>query len=239
MWLFLLACQMFYYSDEEVSEVQVTQVADSWNIGIQRSVSSTVKILVSTGDMTIGHGSGNLFHYHNQLFVITAAHVVDDDELHYLIQEQNGQVLTCTVIYNDTGNDIAVLKPYGEFTGTQAQPYYVSMQKDLKGKEMYYSGNPGDLEYVAIRGWVAKSDHKTVVMQSFGWPGSSGSVVFDMAGRAVGVVSAIPIVRNFYDGSLFPLSEIVLVRRLEVLPRRTIREALRNEKRRIESRNTD
>ena len=104
---------------------------------------------------------------------------------------------------------------------------------------MYYAGNPGDLEHVALRGWVAESDHKTLVLQSFAWPGSSGSIVFDIAGRAIGVVSAIPIVHNFWEGGMIPLSQIVLVRRLEVLPRKTIREALKDEKRRTESRNAD
>jgi len=239
MWLFLLACQMFYYGDEEVSELQVTQVADSWNIGIQRAVSTTVKILVQLDGRTMGHGSGNLFYYHNELFVITASHVVNTQGLDYFIQEQNGNVLACRVIYNDIGNDIAIVKPYGKFTVTKASPYYTSMQKDLSAKEMYYSGNPGELEHVTLRGWVAESDHYSLVLQSFAWPGSSGSVVFDIAGRAIGVVSAIPITHNFYDGGMIPLSQIVLVRRLEVLPRRTIREALRNEKRRVESRNAD
>ena len=239
MWLFLLACQMFYYSDEGVSELQVAQVADSWNVGIQRSVSSTVKILISVNQSDAGHGSGNLFYYHNELFIITAAHVVDDNDYNYLIQEQNGNVISCSVIYSDMNNDIAIVKPHGKFMVTKPSPYYTSMQKDLTAKEMYYSGNPGQLEHVALRGWVAESDHYRLVLQSFAWPGSSGSVVFDKYGRAIGVVSAIPLVQNFHDGSLMPLSQIVLVRRLEVLPRKTIREALKNEKRRIEDRNTD
>tara|TARA_Y100001938_G_scaffold151138_1_gene246480 strand:+ start:4059 stop:4778 length:720 start_codon:yes stop_codon:yes gene_type:complete len=239
MWFLLLACQMFYYSDEDISEVQVTQVADSWNIGIQRSISSAVKILVTSEGRSVGHGSGNLFHYHNELFIITAAHVVDNDEMNYLVQESNGNVLSCKTIYRDIGNDIAIVKPYGKFTVAQASPYYTSYQKDLTAKEMYYAGNPGDLEHVALRGWVAESDHKTLVLQSFAWPGSSGSIVFDIAGRAIGVVSAIPIVHNFWEGGMIPLSQIVLVRRLEVLPRKTIREALKDEKRRTESRNAD
>jgi S1-C subfamily serine protease len=239
MWLFLLACQVFYYSDEEVSEVQLTKVTDSWNIGVQRSVSSAVKILVVSEGHVIGHGSGNLFYYHNELFIITAAHVVDKDDFNYLIQELDGNVLSCKTIYRDVGNDIAIVKPYGKFTVTQSSPYYTSMQKDLTAKQMYYTGNPGDLEHVSLRGWVAESDHKKLVLQSFGWPGSSGSVVFDIAGRAIGVVSAIPIVHNFWDGGMIPLSQIVMVRRLQVLPRKTIREALKDEKRRIESRNTD
>jgi len=230
---------MFYYGDEEISELQVSQVVDSWNIGIQRSVSSAVKILVMSEGYRIGHGSGNLFYYHNELFIITAAHVVDGEKTDYLIQESNGNTLSCKPIYKDTGNDIAIVKPYGEFMTTKPSPYHTSMQKDLTAKEMYYSGNPGELDHVSFRGWVAESDHYQVILQSFAWPGSSGSVVFDIAGRAIGVISAIPIVHNFHDGGMMPLSQIVMVRRLEVLPRKIIREALMNEKRSIKSRNSD
>lgn len=239
MWLILLlSCRLFYYGDDEISQIEVTKVVNSWNVGVQRAAASTVKILVITDEESLGHGSGNLFHYMNELFIITCSHVVNDN-LNYLIQEDDGNTLTSKVIYNDIGNDIAILKPYGKFTVTKASPYLVNMQKDLIAKELYYSGNPGDLNHVAIRGWVADSDHKRVVLQSFAWPGSSGSVVFDSAGRVIGVVTAIPAVQNFYDYSMHPLTQIVLVNRLEVLPRKTIREVLMYEKRRVESWNTD
>ena len=86
MWLFLLACQMFYYSDEEVSQVEMTPVVSGWNVGVQRASSSTVKILVMSHEESLGHGSGNLFYYLNELFIVTCSHVVNDN-LNYLIQE--------------------------------------------------------------------------------------------------------------------------------------------------------
>ena len=239
MWLFflLLSCRFFYYEDDGVSQLEVSKVVNNWNVGIQRSYASSLKIVIMSDDGPLGHGSGNLFYYYDEFFVITAAHVVDSN-LEYIIQEHNGNTLSCKLIYRDIGNDIAILKPYGEFTVTQGSPYLVNMQKSLVAKELYYAGNPGELNHVAIRGWVAESDHKTVTLQSFGWPGSSGSVVFDALGRVVGVVSAIPLVPNFYEGGMMPMSQIVLVRRLEVVPRKTVREALMNEKRRTESWNS-
>jgi len=239
MWLFLLlSCRLFYYGDDEVSQIEVTKVVNGWNVGINRSYSSSLKVMVMTEVGPIGHGSGNLFNYYGQFFVITAAHVVDQN-IDYLLQEENGNVVSCRVIYRDIGNDIAIIKPYGEFTNTISSPYLVNMQKDLVAKELYYSGNPGDLNHVAIRGWVAESDHQKIIMQSFAWPGSSGSVVFDAAGRVVGVVHAIPLVPNFHEGGMMPMSQIVMVQRLEVLPRKTIREALMYEKERVKSWNTD
>lgn len=239
MWgLFLLSCNLFFYSDEEVSQVEVTKVVNSWNIGIHRSYSSSLKINVITDDGPMGHGSGNLFHYFGEYFVITASHVISDN-LNYVLQEENGNTVSCRVIYNDRLHDLAILKPYGEFTVTQSSPYLVNMQKDLVAKELYYTGNPGELNHVQIRGWAAKSDHKRIVLQSFAWPGSSGSVVFDSAGRVVGVVTSIPAVNNFFDGSMIPLSQIVLISRLEVIPRKIIKEALMNEKKRIKSWNAD
>ena len=205
MWLlFLLSCRLFYYGDDEVSQIEVTKVVNSWNVGVHRSYASALKILVMTDDGPIGHGSGNLFHYHNELFVVTASHVVNDN-LEYLLEESDGNVVACSLIYNDIGNDIAVLKPYGKFSTTTASPYMVNMQRDLVAKELYYSGHPGDLNYMSIRGWASDSNHNRVIMQSFAWPGSSGSAVFDSAGRVVGIVSSIPLVPNFYENSMMPL----------------------------------
>jgi len=236
MWsiLLTLSCQMFYYSDDKVAQVEVTKVVNSWNVGIHRSYASSLKVLIMTEDGILGHGSANLFHYYDQFFVVTAAHVVDAN-LEYLLQEADSNVVACRVIYKDIERDIAILKPYGEFTVTQSSPYLVNMQKDLTARELYYAGNPGELDHVHIRGYVAKSDHKKVIMQSFAWPGSSGSVVFDSAGRVIGVVTAIPVVPNFYEGGMMPMSQIVMIGRLETLPRKTIREALMNEERRIKS----
>lgn len=67
MWLlFLLSCRLFYYGDDEVSQIEVTKVVNGWNIGLNRSYASSLKVVVMTDDGPIGHGSGNLFNYYNE-----------------------------------------------------------------------------------------------------------------------------------------------------------------------------
>ena len=78
-----------------------------------------------------------------------------------------------------------------------------------------------------------------VYVQAKDTAGGVNTLVFDAAGRVIGVVNAIPLVPNFYEGTMMPMSQIVMVQRLEVLPRKTIREALLNEKKRIEDWNSD
>jgi hypothetical protein len=93
MWLFLLlSCRLFYYEDDGVSQLEVSKVVNNWNVGIQRSYASSLKIMIMSDDGPLGHGSGNLFYYYDEYFVITAAHVVDSN-LEYLIQEHNGNTL--------------------------------------------------------------------------------------------------------------------------------------------------
>ena len=59
MWSILLAlsCQLFYYSDEDVAQIELTKVVNSWNVGIHRSYASSLKVLILTDDGYLGHGS--------------------------------------------------------------------------------------------------------------------------------------------------------------------------------------
>jgi hypothetical protein len=78
-------------------------------------------------------------------------------------------------------------------------------------------------------GFVSQSDYRKILLQSYAWFGASGAVVFDSAGRTVGVVSAIVSQMDPYSGSVITPGNIVVVTRTYDLDRKKIREHLINE----------
>ena len=58
---------------------------------------------------------------------------------------------------------------------------------------MTYTGFPAHHDLLTIDGTIASEEDGNLVMHSYAWPGSSGSGVFDMRGRFLGVVKAVDI----------------------------------------------
>ena len=230
------SCQMFYYADENTQEFEVTQVSSGYNIGVTKAIDTSLKIHAFNIDNAHGHGSGNLFHIGKHLFVITASHVVDD-AVNVLIEETNGNMLAARTVYMNKASDIAILLPYGEFTKTKSTGYVVNKDHNLLAKKLHYYGYPDTLKGFLAVGFVSQSNYAELMMQSYGWMGCSGSIVFDMAGRAVGVVHAILIQSEPIYGYPTAIESVVVVNRLYDLERNFIRERLVNAK--ADDRNTD
>ena len=77
-----------------------------------------------------------------------------------------------------------------------------------------------------LQGMVSKQDSVSVVLQSFALPGSSGSVIFDERGRAVGVLSAVSVEMNPWVGIPELSENIVYANRLDFITRSLLREIL-------------
>jgi len=226
---FVFSCQMFYYEDDKTKEFEITQVSSEYNIGITKALSSSVKIHSLMNDFSFGHGSGNLFHIGKHLFILTAAHVVDNSDT-ILIEETNGDVTPADIVYMNEQSDIAVLLPIGDFEETISTSYVVNKQHDIKAKKLHYYGYPQNLQGFLAVGFVSQSDYQRILMQSYAWFGASGSSVFDASGRVVGVVSAIVTQMDPYTGSAITPGNLVVVTRVYDLERKKIREILVNAK---------
>ncbi len=75
---------------------------------------------------------------------------------------------------------------------------------------------------------ILTGTHEDMLMlNSFAWPGSSGSVVFDEGGRVVGVVSAL---RMDAIMGVFPtfIEHIILASNIKALDYSVLKEILRN-----------
>lgn len=226
-WILLItfSCQMFYYSDDEIRELEVSKVSSEYNIGITKAVSTSLKVLSFDNGIVQSHGSGNLLHVGNHLFVLTASHVIEDSK-DIVLREKNGNMIAADVVYQNRYSDVAILIPYGEFTETKSTSYIVNRSHDLLAKRLYYFGYPENLDGILVTGFVSQTNYEKILMQSYAWFGASGSVVFDNVGRVVGIVHAIAMQIDPTTGSPITSENIVVVHRAYDLSRKTIRERL-------------
>ena len=234
---FLFACQVFYYEDETVKELELAKVTQSYNTGINRAIDSSVRIDVyDTAGQRVGHGSGNLFRIGSKQFVITASHVLQDTDS-VVLREKNGNMVPGLAIWADLDSDVAIILPLNSMEYTDPSSYVNNKKSTLDGKNLYFHGYPSDHDGLLIQGFVCSTGYSSLIMQSNAWFGASGSVVFDQSGRAVGVVHAITMEINPFTGLPAFIETVVVVNRVYNLNRKDILRILGDEK--IKNRNTD
>tara|TARA_Y100001973_G_C5196882_1_gene334887 strand:+ start:2303 stop:2863 length:561 start_codon:yes stop_codon:yes gene_type:complete len=178
---------------------------------------------VESGLIT-GHGSGNYFKIGKEKFIITAGHVIGDSAVFFI--EDNNEAVFLEVVYIDPYYDIAILVPHRELIDIKATNYKINKKLDILGTTVNYTGYPADLPKVMLSGTISHSGISYAIMHSYAVPGSSGSVVFDNAGRVIGVLNAVKV--GMYGLSPFPTLEedIVFIERLFMFDRKSIKEIL-------------
>ena len=141
-----------------------------------------------------GRGSGTLFEIDGHYVVFTAAHVIDGMPV-VQIAGRNGETVFGTTILTASNVDMAiVLVP--EMNSRKPMQYRPRGHEDidrLAGTEVTYTGFPSHHDLLTIDGTIASEEDGNLVMHSYAWPGSSGSGIFDMRGRFIGVVRAVDV----------------------------------------------
>jgi len=161
------------------------------NRGLKESYLSSVFVF-STNEIEVeSMGSGNYFSYKGKRFVLTAAHVVIGHE-NIFVGGKGEEVSQAFPAFINKEKDIAILKLEKELTFTKAIPFKKDEDKKI-GKKVYHTGHPDGQSWHVSEGLLASTGDEFLILNTFAWPGSSGSVILDERGRAIGVVSSVRI----------------------------------------------
>ncbi len=175
---------------------ETAEVSDLSNVHqvAARNNSRKAAVKVITPD---GRGSGTYFKVGGYYIVVTAQHVVGDSPF-VLIEGRNGETVYGQPILQGVETDVAIIL-VPEINSRRALRYKTLQQpRDIDrivGRNVTYTGFPASHDLMTVDGQIAGYENGHIIIHSYAWPGSSGSGVFDMRGRLVGVVSAVDIGR--------------------------------------------
>jgi S1-C subfamily serine protease len=200
-YLALFVCLLFSsvsYSQEsqEYRPMLPVDSIESSMLSVERKVrAAAVKV---TAPFNGGHGSGSYIKYKDLHIVITAQHVASGKLGENYIVSHKGESHISMLIYSDDKEDIAVLYVKTPFRNTSPMPWKPQEKTATVGTNIIYSGFPSDHKLMSFRGQVAGHENgpgigKHIILQTYGWFGCSGSVVYDTKGNVVGVLYGVDV----------------------------------------------
>ena len=158
---------------------------------------AAVKISVP---FTGGHGSGSYIKYKDVHLVITAQHVARDKlGSSYLVSHKQESHIG-TLIYSDEANDIAILYVGNPFRLIKPMKFNPIEETADVGTEIFYSGYPSHHKLMSFTGRVAGHETvegprtgKHIILQTYGWFGCSGSVIYNSKRQQIGVLYGVDV----------------------------------------------
>ncbi len=180
----------------EYDQSVMTQIDSSYSYMERRVRNAAVKVATNRG-----HGSGTLVKYKDMVLVLTAHHVADGMlGENYLIQTESEQSLG-VLIYSDPLNDIAVIYPTSEFKYAKPMRWKTSSMIGQVGEDITYSGYPSWHSLLSFRGQIAGYEllpdkGQQIILQTYGYFGSSGSGIYDNTGNIIGILWAVDVQRE-------------------------------------------
>tara|TARA_R100001163_G_scaffold65838_1_gene65556 strand:+ start:3589 stop:4332 length:744 start_codon:yes stop_codon:yes gene_type:complete len=185
---------------EEVSETHITNTVEATNLltNVEKKVrEASVKIYTPRG----GHGSGGLIKHKDVQLVLTAHHVADGRLGQNYLITGGGEMQYGVLVYKDPLHDISVLYLPNKFQHYQPMKWKPIDSLATVGHEITYSGYPSWHNILTFRGHIAGYETipdagQQIILQTYGYFGCSGSVVYDTDGRQVGILWGIDSQRD-------------------------------------------
>jgi S1-C subfamily serine protease len=158
---------------------------------------AAVRVTVPLGG---GHGSGSYILYKDVHLVITAQHVVDAALGETYLVSHKGESHLGTLIYSDKENDIGILYIGNPFKTIAPIEFNPLEHVAAVGTEIFYSGYPSHHKLMSFTGRVAGYETvpgprtgKHIILQTYGWFGCSGSVIYNLKGQQVGILYGVDV----------------------------------------------
>lgn len=197
------------------------------------SRNSSVKVqklaALPTQEETIvaGHGSGTYFKFNGSFFILTAAHVVDEQSI-MLVTSEDTFATTGQVVYVSQIYDLAILSVPRIRGLRPANISALDTEDWIVGNEVVYTGFPSSYNLLTSTGFVSgmsRSYNNSILIQGFAWPGSSGAGVFNENGNLIGLIWALGV--EHFRGRAQALETLVYVCPITENEWEKIRETLR------------
>jgi len=178
------------------NENLTTQISNSLSVTERKVRNASVRVL--TGN---GHGTGGLINYKGMHLVLTAHHVADGSlGASYLLATESEHRMA-VLVYKDPLNDMSLLYVPNEFEYAQPMRWRPRTELIDVGQTITYSGFPSWHSLLSFRGHVAGFEThpeagRQIILQTYGWFGCSGSVIYDNDGKIIGVLWAVDVERR-------------------------------------------
>jgi S1-C subfamily serine protease len=151
-----------------------------------------------TVPFTGSHGSGSYVRYKDVDLVFTAQHVAAGVLGGNYLVTYKGESRVAKLIYSDELNDIAILYVGVAFRTTN--PIKFNPLEDVAnvGTNIIYSGYPSSHKLMSFTGRVAgyadgEGIGKQIILQTYGWFGCSGSIIYTLKGQQIGVLYGVDV----------------------------------------------
>ena len=199
LFLAVLACMSSGAAAAQKVSLPVEQINSSMNMAQKRVREASVKVTTPGG----GHGSGSYLVYKDAHLVFTAQHVADGilgTQYHIL---KDNEVKLASLIWADPEADMALLYLPERFVTIDPMKWNPQTKMAQVGTKTTYSGYPSSHKLMTFEGVVSGYADKTgvgkqIILNTYGWFGCSGSVIYTLSGEMVGVLYGVDV--EYYPG---------------------------------------